>query len=170
MKAQRSKAFKPLGFVTMREGNVRFFALAMAALLMFGNNYSFDNPQALQKPIKEDVGLNNTQYNLLYSAFSIPNIFLTLAGGFMIDFLGSQKHFNQDPPKRSQSGHLRIQSRHPNSSERGRNRRLLRNLLDYVVRALPSRSRIRKPCHLIECHNEQMVSRQRIIHGIYNHL
>jgi hypothetical protein len=72
----------------MRKTKVRFFALAMAALLMFGNNYSFDNPQALQKPIMKDVGLSSPQYNLLYSAFSFPNIFLTLAGGFMIDFLG----------------------------------------------------------------------------------
>ena len=84
----------------MRQGKVRFFALAMGAMLMFGSNYSFDNPQALQKPIMEDVGLSSTQYNLLYSAFSVPNIFLTLAGGFMIDFLGSQKHYNQDPTKK----------------------------------------------------------------------
>lgn len=57
-------------------------------MLLFGNNYSFDNPQALQTPIMEDVGVSRTQYNLLYSAFSFPNIFLTLVGGFMIDFLG----------------------------------------------------------------------------------
>ena len=74
--------------VTMRKSKTRFLALAMAALLMFGNNYAFDNPQALQKPIMNDVGVTSPQYNLLYSAFSFPNIFLTLAGGFMIDFLG----------------------------------------------------------------------------------
>lgn len=28
----------------MRKTRMRFVALAMAALLMFGNNYSFDNP------------------------------------------------------------------------------------------------------------------------------
>jgi hypothetical protein len=28
----------------MRKTRIRFVALAMAALLMFGNNYSFDNP------------------------------------------------------------------------------------------------------------------------------
>ena len=28
----------------MRKTKVRYLALAMAALLMFGNNYSFDNP------------------------------------------------------------------------------------------------------------------------------
>jgi MFS family permease len=35
-----------------------------------------------------DLQISNPQYNLLYSAFSFPNIFLTLVGGFMIDFLG----------------------------------------------------------------------------------
>ena len=72
----------------MRKTRIRFFALAMAALLMFGNNYAFDNPQALQKQIMRDVGVSSPQYNMLYSAFSFPNIFMTLAGGFMIDFLG----------------------------------------------------------------------------------
>ena len=43
----------------MRKTKLRFLALAMAALLMFGNNYSFDNPQALQKPIMTDIGVSS---------------------------------------------------------------------------------------------------------------
>lgn len=34
------------------------------------------------------MGVSNPQYNLLYSVFSFPNIFLTLVGGFAIDMLG----------------------------------------------------------------------------------
>lgn len=74
--------------VDLRRSRARYLALAMAALLMFGNNYSFDNPQALQSQIMADLAISSPQYNLLYSAFSFPNIFLTLAGGFMIDLVG----------------------------------------------------------------------------------
>jgi MFS family permease len=35
-----------------------------------------------------DLSISSPQYNLLYSAFSFPNIFLTLVGGFMIDLVG----------------------------------------------------------------------------------
>lgn len=36
----------------------------------------------------EDLDITTSQYNLLYTAFSFPNIFLTLIGGLIIDFLG----------------------------------------------------------------------------------
>jgi hypothetical protein len=48
---------------------------------MFGNNYSFDNPQALQVQIEEELNISIGQFNLLYTVFSLPNIFLTLIGG-----------------------------------------------------------------------------------------
>ena len=38
-----------------------------------------------------DLMISSTKYNLLYSAFSFPNIFLTLAGGLMVDYLGDRK-------------------------------------------------------------------------------
>ena len=56
---------------------------------MFGNNYAFDNPQALQKQIMADVNITIPEYNLLYSVFSLPNVFLTLASGFFIDIVGT---------------------------------------------------------------------------------
>ena len=42
--------------------------------------YSFDNPAALKTSLEEYVGLTETQYNLLYTVYSIPNIILPFFG------------------------------------------------------------------------------------------
>ncbi|CAD8084472.1 unnamed protein product [Paramecium primaurelia] len=70
------------------QSKLKYVIMILGCLLMFGNNYSFDNPQALQKQLTQDLDISISNYNLLYSAFSFPNIFLTLIGGFIIDFLG----------------------------------------------------------------------------------
>ncbi|CAD8099178.1 unnamed protein product [Paramecium sonneborni] len=67
---------------------LKYIIMMLACLLMFENNYSFDNPQALQKQLTKDLDISITNYNLLYSAFSFPNIFLTSIRGLIIDFLG----------------------------------------------------------------------------------
>ena len=74
---------------SIKQTPIRYVILALAAFVTFGNNYAFDNPQALQKQIMKDVGISIQEYNLLYSIFSFPNIFLTLASGFLIDHIGS---------------------------------------------------------------------------------
>ncbi|CAK74433.1 unnamed protein product (macronuclear) [Paramecium tetraurelia] len=71
-----------------KESKLKYVIMILGCLLMFGNNYSFDNPQALQKQLTKDLDISISNYNLLYSAFSFPNIFLTLIGGIIIDFLG----------------------------------------------------------------------------------
>lgn len=70
---------------------LRYIILVLTALVLFGNNYSFDNPQALQHQIMRDIGLTYTEYSLMYTVFSLPNVFLTFAGGFLIDRLGKQR-------------------------------------------------------------------------------
>ena len=57
-------------------------------MLLFGDAYSFDNPQPLQTNIEQDLIINHTSFNLLYSCYSFPNMILPLFGGFVIDFLG----------------------------------------------------------------------------------
>ena len=37
----------------------------------------------------KEVGITLTEFNALYSIFSLPNIFLTLAGGCLIDYIGT---------------------------------------------------------------------------------
>ncbi|CAD8180519.1 unnamed protein product [Paramecium octaurelia] len=64
--------------------------ILLAILLMLGNNYAFDIPQALEVPIEEEFQLTQTQFNLLYSVFAIPNIGLSIGGGIMIDNMGGR--------------------------------------------------------------------------------
>ncbi|CAD8114867.1 unnamed protein product [Paramecium sonneborni] len=74
--------------MSFRQTRWRFLAVSLAALILLGNNYSFDNPQALQTQIQQQLGINIIQFNLLYSVFALPNIFLTILGGMIIDRLG----------------------------------------------------------------------------------
>ncbi|CAD8118594.1 unnamed protein product [Paramecium sonneborni] len=74
--------------MSFRQTKWRFLAVSLAALILLGNNYSFDNPQALQTQIQQELEINIIQFNLLYSVFALPNIFLTILGGMIIDRLG----------------------------------------------------------------------------------
>lgn len=64
--------------------------ILLAILLMVGNNYAFDIPQALEVPLEREFHLTQTQFNLLYSIFAVPNIGLSIGGGIMIDRLGGR--------------------------------------------------------------------------------
>lgn len=67
---------------------MRWPFLFFACCILFGNYYCYDNPQALQDAIEDDVNISGTEYNWLYSVYSFPNIVLPLLGGLIIDFLG----------------------------------------------------------------------------------
>lgn len=45
----------------------------------------YDNPAALESHFLEDLNLSVTQYSLLYSVYSYPNMILCFFGGFLID-------------------------------------------------------------------------------------
>mmetsp|Transcript_21572 Transcript_21572/g.18607 ORF Transcript_21572/g.18607 Transcript_21572/m.18607 type:complete len:222 (+) Transcript_21572:84-749(+) len=74
--------------VSIRATKARWFALILACFLNFGSYYCFDNPQALQKQIKDNFDIDNTSFGLLYSVYSFPNIILPLIGGLLIDRIG----------------------------------------------------------------------------------
>ncbi|KAF9302346.1 hypothetical protein BGZ74_005492 [Mortierella antarctica] len=69
--------------------------LALACLLLFGNYYCYDIPAALNVQLEEWMGtsyeVHQYQLNLLYSAYSLPNIILPLAGGYLIDRLSASR-------------------------------------------------------------------------------
>jgi hypothetical protein len=46
--------------------------------------HSFDNPAALKTSLEEYVGLSETEYNLLYTVYSIPNIVLPFFGEWAV--------------------------------------------------------------------------------------
>ena len=63
----------------------RFIVLIPICFLSFGSYFCFDNPAALQKQITGDMNVTSTDYMLLYSLYSWPNVVLCFFGGFLID-------------------------------------------------------------------------------------
>lgn len=57
-------------------------------MIMIGDAYCFDNPMALQSEIKDQYGIDQFKFNLLYTVYSLPNIILPFFGGVLIDKLG----------------------------------------------------------------------------------
>lgn len=79
---------KPTSTPDPRGTSLRWIALILASLLVPANDYCYDLPQALQTQIQDTLEVNETQFNLLYSLYSIPNIFLPFVGGFILDYFG----------------------------------------------------------------------------------
>ncbi|TPX75630.1 hypothetical protein CcCBS67573_g03114 [Chytriomyces confervae] len=74
---------------------VRWWILALACMVMFGNYYAYDLPAALNKPLQmyleEPDDAYQYQLNLLYSLYSLPNIVLPFFGGWMVDRFGTRR-------------------------------------------------------------------------------
>ncbi|CRK94234.1 CLUMA_CG007749, isoform A [Clunio marinus] len=63
----------------------RFIALIFMCLVGFASYFCYDNPGALQDNFKADLNLSTTQFAMLYSIYSWPNVILCFIGGFLID-------------------------------------------------------------------------------------
>lgn len=70
-----------------RTSYYRFIALGFICTINFGPFFCFDNPQALEAIINSVLDLSDSQFDLLYSFYSLPNIILPLFGGIIIDKL-----------------------------------------------------------------------------------
>ncbi len=60
------------------------------SLIYLGSDYIHDMPQVLIDPMQDPTILNlsTSQFNMLYSIYSIPNIVIPLLGGVLIDKFG----------------------------------------------------------------------------------
>ena len=56
-----------------------------------GNYYCYDNPAALKTSLDEFAGLDEQEYNLLYTVYSVPNVILPFFGGYLCDMLGAAR-------------------------------------------------------------------------------
>ncbi len=66
-----------------------WLGLPFIGSLQFATYVCYYNPQPLQTALLDDpLYLSSSEYNLLFSAFSFPNIFLSLIGGYIIDKKG----------------------------------------------------------------------------------
>lgn len=70
---------------------LRWVVLVLACTAMIGNYYCYDNPSALKTSLEAFAGLSEEQYNLLYTVYSVPNVFLPFFGGYLCDMLGASR-------------------------------------------------------------------------------
>lgn len=70
---------------------MRFVILFLLVMVVFGNQYAFNNPQALQESIIKELDISEASYDMLYTIFSLPNIVMTPLIGYLIDYIGYRK-------------------------------------------------------------------------------
>src|SRR5512141_3178686 len=66
----------------------RWMVLVLISLAMFGNYYIYDSISPLADVLKEQLGFSDSNIGLLNAIYSIPNVFMVLIGGMIIDRIG----------------------------------------------------------------------------------
>ena len=56
--------------------------------VIFGSYFCYDNPSELQLKIQEKFGISQTEYSMLYSSYSLPNMIVPLFGGLILIKIG----------------------------------------------------------------------------------
>ena len=69
----------------------RWAVLIIISLAMFGNYYIYDSISPLADVLKEQLGFSDASIGWLNAIYSIPNVFMVLIGGFIIDRVGTRK-------------------------------------------------------------------------------
>jgi MFS family permease len=72
----------------LRKTAWRWLILFMACNFLIGSYYCYDIPGVLKNQIEQDFSIKPTQYSLLYTVYSIPNMILPLIGGIILDKIG----------------------------------------------------------------------------------
>jgi len=69
----------------------RWAVLVIISLAMFGNYYVYDSISPLADVLKAQLGFSDANIGLLNAIYSIPNVFMVLVGGFIIDRIGTRR-------------------------------------------------------------------------------
>ena len=69
----------------------RWTVLVLISLAMFGNYYVYDSVSPLADVLKAQLGFSDANIGLLNAIYRIPNIFMVLIGGLIIDRIGTRK-------------------------------------------------------------------------------
>ena len=69
----------------------RWTVLVLISLAMFGNYYVYDSVSPLADVLKAQLGYSDANIGLLNAIYSIPNVFMVLIGGLIIDRIGTRK-------------------------------------------------------------------------------
>jgi len=70
---------------------LRWTALVLVSLAMFGNYYIYDSISPLADVLKVQLGFSDSEIGLLNGIYSFPNILMVLIGGIIIDKIGTRK-------------------------------------------------------------------------------
>ena len=70
---------------------LRWTALFLVSLAMFGNYYIYDSISPLADVLKVQLGFSDSQIGLLNGIYSFPNIIMVLIGGIIIDRIGTRR-------------------------------------------------------------------------------
>src|SRR5712691_12376914 len=79
---------------TVRPAPPRFFrwmVLIFVSLTMFGNYYVYDCIAPIADLLTKQLGFSNSNIGLLQAIYSIPNVFMVLIGGYVVDRIGTRK-------------------------------------------------------------------------------
>ena len=69
----------------------RWAVLVIISLAMCGNYYVYDSISPLAKVLKAQLHLSDDNIGWLNAIYSIPNIFMVLVGGLVIDRIGTRR-------------------------------------------------------------------------------
>lgn len=69
---------------------IRWMALLLVSLGMFGNYYIYDSISPLADLLKLQLGFSDSNIGLLNAIYSFPNIIMVLVGGLIIDRIGTR--------------------------------------------------------------------------------
>ncbi len=69
----------------------RWAVLVLISLAMFGNYYVYDSISPLADVLKAQLGFTDANIGLLNAIYSIPNVFMVLLGGIVIDRIGTRR-------------------------------------------------------------------------------
>ena len=70
---------------------IRWGVLIVISLAMMCNYYIYDSISPLADMLKSQLGYTDTAIGMLNAIYSIPNIFMVLIGGIIIDRIGTKK-------------------------------------------------------------------------------
>jgi MFS family permease len=69
----------------------RWMVLIFVSLAMFGNYYVYDCIAPVADLLAKQLGFSDSNIGLLQAIYSIPNVFMVLIGGYIVDRIGTRK-------------------------------------------------------------------------------
>src|SRR5208283_979534 len=69
----------------------RWMVLIVVSLAMFGNYYVYDCIAPIADLLSKQLGFSDSNIGLLQAIYSIPNVFMVLIGGYIVDRIGTRK-------------------------------------------------------------------------------